>query len=195
MPAPAPPAPPEPSAPLVPNRSALVQAPSASPATRRRMRVGEIMSGTSFVAVSCLSQALALENAPRAPRGSLLQRPPGGVARAARGFHPPQVAPCYVHRVEPRLAGCALCLAGEHDDPAIGCPGRPLVEEGRGEQPLLAAIGAHHADMEAPLGLLGKGDEIAARGPDRCAVAPLSEADAARLAAARVHYVELRAPG
>ncbi len=33
--------------------------------------------------------------------------------------------------------------------PAVRRPGRPLVEEGRRQQPLLRAVGAHHADVEA----------------------------------------------
>src|SRR3546814_10220528 len=83
-------------------------------------------------------------------------------------------------------------LPPEHEHPAVGRPGRTLVQVAFGQQPLAAAVGAHDADMKPAAELLGEGDQVAARRPDRSRIAPAIEADASHVAAIDVHYVELR---
>src|SRR6056297_871008 len=135
---------------------------------------------------SCLPQPAPQGNAGRA--SSLLKRPPGRITCPATGLHLLEVTPRDIHRIQPRLPLRTLGLTGEHDHPAVRRPCRPLIEEGRGQQPFFAAIGAHHADMEPALGLLGKGDQITARRPDWRAIAPLPETDPPRLTTTCGHY-------
>src|SRR3546814_13616829 len=62
----------------------------------------------------------------------------------------------------------------------------------RGRQDTLArAVGAHHADRELALVLLGKGDQIAARRPHRRRITTLVEADAMLVRAIGIHHTEL----
>ena len=53
------------------------------------------------------------------------------------------------------------------------------------------AVRLHHADQELAADLLGEGDEVAARRPDRRRIAPVAEGDAPLVRAVGVHDVEL----
>src|SRR5207248_6084583 len=59
------------------------------------------------------------------------------------------------------------------------------------QEPLARAVRPHNADIEGAALDLGEGDQIAARRPYRRAVFALAKADAAPLAAAGIHHVEL----
>src|SRR5690606_1093117 len=56
------------------------------------------------------------------------------------------------------------------------------------------AVGAHDADLELAADLLGEGDQVAARRPNRRGVVAVAEGDALGVAAAGRHDVDLRAP-
>src|SRR5690554_6531042 len=71
----------------------------------------------------------------------LLERRPRWIARSAGGGYAAQVAAGDIHRIKARLPRLALRFAGKHDDTAIGCPSRPLIKEGRGQQTLFTAVG------------------------------------------------------
>ena len=96
--------------------------------------------------------------------------------------------------MEPRGAGPATVgasLAKIHQHPAIRRPGRSLDQEILGQQPLAGPVRPHHSNIEGAALDLGEGDQIAARRPDRRAVFARAEADPFRLAAIRVHHIEL----
>src|SRR5690606_26674615 len=86
----------------------------------------------------------------------------------------------------------AAGLAEEHQHAAIWRPGRAFLQAAGGEDALARAVGAHHADLELAGGLLGEGDEVAARGPDRRRIGAVAEGDALRVRAIRAHRVDVR---
>ena len=53
----------------------------------------------------------------------------------------------------------------------LGAQVGPSSSPAVGDQPLARAVGVHHADRESAALLLGEGDQVAARRPDRGAVA------------------------
>ncbi len=57
---------------------------------------------------------------------------------------------------------------------------------------LVRTVGLHHPDVELAALLLGEGDQLAVRTPDRRRVAPAPAGDAVRARAVGVHDVELR---
>ena len=54
-------------------------------------------------------------------------------------------------------------IAEEHQIEPVRRPGRPFIVEAFGQDALARAVGPHHADGELAAGLLGEGDEVAAR--------------------------------
>src|SRR5262249_56956483 len=90
-------------------------------------------------------------------------------------------------------AGTAA-FAEDHEHAAVGGPGRALVVKSFGEDSLTRAVRAHDADQEAAGHLLGEGDEIAARRPNRRGIAALAGADAPLAGAVARHHIELLGP-
>ena len=74
----------------------------------------------------------------------------------------------------------------------FGRPGRALVQVAARDQPLVAAVGPHHADAEHAALDHHERDQVAARRPGRAAVAAVAEADPGGAAAAAAHDVEQR---
>src|SRR5438445_13864395 len=111
------------------------------------------------------------------------QRRPGWIRREAGGRHPLFVAPGDVDG-EQRRAAVAALVAEEHHHPPVRCEGRPLVMEAGGQDALAGTVGLHDADGELAAALLGEGDVVAARRPDRGRIAAvaviLAERDALR---------------
>src|SRR5579871_42861 len=87
------------------------------------------------------------------------------------------IASCHIDRPDLRAA-TALYRVREHQHPSVGCPGRTFIVRPRRDDALSRAVRVHDADAEGSLILLCKGDEVAARTPDRGAVATGAEADA-----------------
>src|SRR6266511_1527906 len=111
------------------------------------------------------------------------QRRPGRVGRVARRRQALLVATGDVDRVQrrPRLpAG----VAEEHDHAAVRRPGRALVVIALGQDAFARSVGAHDADAELALILLGEGDIVAARRPHRRRIGAIAETDALRRSAA-----------
>src|SRR5262249_60875908 len=87
--------------------------------------------------------------------------------------------------------GIAAGIAEEHQHAAIGRPGRALVVEALGEQPLALPVRLDHADAEGAAAALGERDIVAARRPHRRRIRAFAEADALGPAAGRPHDVDL----
>src|SRR6266508_4059794 len=74
---------------------------------------------------------------------------------------------------------------------ALRRPGRALVVIALGQDAFARSVGAHDADAELALILLGEGDIVAARRPHRRRIGAIAETDALRRSAARRHHVDL----
>src|SRR5215469_1255387 len=126
-------------------------------------------------------------------RGLRQERRPSRIGREARGRGSLLIAAGDVDGEQsgPRTAAR---IAKEHDHAPVRRPGRALVVEALGQEPLAPPVGLHDADRKLALILLGEGDVVTARRPDRSRIDSLAEADALRAAAARTHDVDLRMP-
>src|SRR3954463_4541798 len=88
-------------------------------------------------------------------------------------------------------AAIVLGLAAEHQYTAIWRPGRAFIVIAAGYHAFTRAIRPHHPDIEATLVLFGEGQKIAARAPDRGAVAALPETDSPLIRAVHIHHIDL----
>src|SRR5206468_5311992 len=66
-----------------------------------------------------------------------------------------------------RGSAIATGIAEEHHDAAVRREGRTFVVEAGGQDPLTRAVGLHDANGKLTAALLGEGDVVAARRPDR----------------------------
>src|SRR5215213_2208216 len=119
---------------------------------------------------------------------STQQRRPRRIGRECRGWNLLLVAAGDIDRVERRSR---TLIAEEHDHAPVRRKGRAFIMIARGEQPFARAVRLHDTDRELSAALLGEGDEIAARRPDRGRVRALAEADALRHTAVRAHDIDL----
>src|ERR1700730_2914628 len=129
--------------------------------------------------------------APILAAASRQQGRPGRIRREARGRRALLVAAGDVDREQPG-PGTPARIAKKHDDPAVRAPGRTLVVEALGQQPLARPVRLHDTDRELAGILLGERNVVAARRPDRGRIDSLAEADALGGAAAGAHYIDLR---
>ncbi len=97
---------------------------------------------------------------------SVQQRPPGGIGGVVRRRHLELLVPENV-RQENSSAGLAAGIAEIHDVEPVRREGRALIVEAFGQNTLARTIRLHHADRELIADLLGIGDQVAARPPDR----------------------------
>src|ERR1700742_1543870 len=88
-------------------------------------------------------------------------------------------------------AAIVLGLAAEHQYTAIRRPGRAFIVIATGYHAFTRAVRPHHPDIKAALVLFGEGQEIAARAPDRGAVAPFPETDSALIRTVHIHHIDL----
>src|SRR5262247_3764823 len=114
------------------------------------------------------------------------QRRPRRVRGIARRRHALLVATCEVDGEEGR-PGIAAGIAEEHQHTAIGRPGRTLVVIAFGQEAFVRSVGLDHADTESAAALLGEGNVVTARRPDRRRILALAEADALCLPATCPH--------
>src|SRR5262249_59629495 len=97
---------------------------------------------------------------------SFQQRRPGRVGGEARRWDALLIAAGHIDRIE-RRPGVAPGVAEEHHHAPVRRPGRALVVIALGEDALARSVWPHDTDREPALPLLGEGDVIAARRPDR----------------------------
>src|SRR5690349_2493401 len=120
--------------------------------------------------------------------GSRNQGRPVRIRRVRGRRNLPLVVAADVDGQQPGVVGVRVVTL-EQDHPAVRSPARALVHVALREQPLVAAVRLHDADVEQPALDLGEGNQVAARRPGRAAVAAVAEADPLRSAAAARHDV------
>src|ERR671925_389368 len=93
--------------------------------------------------------------------------------------------------MDARTAIGARLVAKEHQDAAIGRPGRTLVVKALRENAVARPVGLHDTNQELLGQLLRERDVVAAWGPDRGRIAAIIEADATDARPVGAHDVEL----
>src|SRR3954453_11392581 len=139
-------------------------------------------------AVVRMAKRLVTDLAPSAMRASVQRRRPGRIGgqarcrdallREAHDRHLPEL-------------GALAEIAEEHQVETVRGPGRAFIVIALGQHALGGTIRPHDADGKLAARLLGEGDEVAARGPDRRRVAPFAEGDALRVGAVGAHDEDL----
>src|SRR5690348_7893516 len=81
--------------------------------------------------------------------------------------------------------------AGEHEHAPVWRPRRPFVFPTIGDDALARSVRTHHADPKRSRRLLGEGNEVAARTPDRRSVLAAAKADAMYVRTICIHDVHL----
>jgi len=104
--------------------------------------------------------------------------------RQNRGWNPLFVTSGNIHG-EQRRSGIAAGVAEEHQNAAVRRKGRSFIMEAGRKDPLAGAVGLHDADGKLSAALLGEGDVVAARRPDRGGIAAFAKGYALRRSAGR----------